>query len=559
MNKSVYQILESFIPFEKLKKSKSVIHLKPLNKPQNLQPNKSSITFTSPLLTEALQNEADFEHLKSHRKNLIEETVKLQFKYFEILEKTKQSHYNEKFLNQEQEILIKKKEKLIDDKKKKEVDLRNFNSKLLIKLGELKGKKAYEDELKSQLNERKAFYNKKNGELSEKNDEIKNKLDEKYRINEGLLEKIKKNLEEHVNFLKIHTILELKDEINKISYEERSLNNQIKEMEFSLENLIKNSLETEKSLKNDIDNKDKLIFALKDSNIQKAKTYEKEFSLLQESDNHKKNLKKGVEESIQNQKHAFLHEMKENDNQKLRLIKEQAHKKELYEGKYKKIMEIAKQKTTQISYKKLSSADVEVEEMRQSKRMLKSTFESDLNEILAKREDLRTKNNALNEQIELELLKKTRWNLKINQFIENKRQKESNFQNNNVEKMNNKALHEKFVESVKVLESKKQQILVDLEKLISGNEEIQKKFDSIGVLRIEIEVKKKEKYWFNHIMKEMSSQNENIRKKIKESKKFTEKTQKEMNSQKTQLDKYREKLANLEKIFDSLEKKMEFS
>ena len=559
MNKTVYQILESFIPFEKLKKSRSAIHLKLINNPQNLQPSRSSITFTSPLPTETLQNEPDFEHLKSHKKNLIEETVKLRFKYIENLEKTKQSHYNEKCLRLEQKKLMKNKEEFMDNKKKNEIDLRDLNSKLLIKLPELKTKKAYADEFKSQLNERKSFFNKTNVELSEKKDVYMKELDEKYNINEKLLEKLKSNLEEHVNFLKIHNLLELKTEINKLNYEERTLYNQTKEMEFSLENLTKNSQETEKNLKNDIDKKDKLFFELKDSRIQKEKAYEKEFSFLQESDNQKKNLKEGFEESIRNQKVAFIREMKENDNQKLRLFKEQAYKKELYEGKYKKLMEISKQKTKQISYKRLSTADVEVEEMRQSKRLLKSTFESDLKEILAKREDLRTKNNALNEQFQIESLKKVTLNMKINQFQQNKRQNESNFQINNVEKKKNKALHEKLVGSIKVLESKKQQILIDLEKINDGNEEIQKKFDSVGVLRIEIEEKKKEKQWFIDIKKEMSIQNENILKKIKERKKFSEKTQKELNSQKTLLDKYREKLTNLEKFFEGLEKKLEFS
>ena len=481
--------------------------------------------------------------------------MRLQFKYLENREKKKEFTGNRKFIENEKVSLTNKKQSLVKEKIKKEGILKEFQSAYLSKMPNFIKIKTIADDLNGKLNDIQDSNKLKIDNINRKLNDLKAELAKKQTENSDLVEKLKRNHESYENFLKIHNILEIKAEINKLTYEARCIIDQIKDFESSNEILSIKSQETEKNLKEEFIKKEESINSLKLCKNQKASIFSKELTVLQETHSHKIKLKANLEEVIKASKATFLKQMKDKDNEKLQLFKEQAYKKELYEEKHRKFLELAKQKNNQINFKRLSTVDIDLEQMRQSKTLMKNSFDLDLKGVLNRKEALRAENNRLNEIYQMESLKKTSWNMKINKTNDGKIEKEKSFSKNSSELLKIKTLQKKLKDNTLDLEAKKTLSQTNLQTLINNNEDTLKNMNSIGALRIEIETKKREKQWFFDIKKEITSQNETTKTKIKDLKKFIEKTRKELISQKSLLDKYREKLKNMGDIFDKLENK----
>lgn len=557
MQKTVYEILESFIPYERFKKTQSFLHLNCVaNQKIKIQSSKSSIILTSPAPKELPVNDDEtLNSYKSEKNILIKEMAKLQFSFVEYLGKDKEVISLSKKMKTEDQKLTEQKNKLISNKLTKENCLKEINSKLLLKLPEHNSKKKHCSEVEKQMIEEQAIYNKTLAEISSKINAFKKKFDEKHSSNNEMLIEYNKKLNENENLLKIHNLTDLNSQINKAKFEITLLVNQIKDIENSIEMSTIDNIKKENNLENNNVSKKQEIEALKKLHQLKIKEYGEEIDLLKESTTQKKSLKENFENSIKQQKSIFLKHLKDNDNQKLNLSKEQSYKKEFYDTKFKNMLEIAREKTTQINYKHISTKDIEVEELKQSNRMLKTKFELDLSNVLAKRETLKSENNNKNVEYQKELSKKNSLIMKLNRINQNQKMKEEKYQKDleQLEKLKN--MNENIKNTLNDLEGKKTLISNELDILMNTNKESQKIVDSIGTYNLEIEDKKREKQWFINIKKEMNSKKETSTKKIKEMKKFTEKTQKELNSQKSLLNKFGEKIILLGKQFDILETK----
>jgi len=562
MSKTVYEIIESFVPFEKLKKCQSLVHLKPSRSKKVFFLSKSSIDLNSnPLASERNnEQEKDLTNLKENKKRLLGEIAKLQFKSIELKEKEKERMRKLRNFKKEEEKLRKEEKNLTDDKRKRIAELKSLELSFTVKNPDFFMKKTQMEEIKRQLAEVSENFIKNSDEINEKTDDLKRKLLGIKTSNSEIIDKLKEDLQEQETFKKHHNIYEIKGKITKGEYELQALKKQIQDLETIKEIEEKQRKETQDKLMNEISNKNKAIEQAKTSKLMKEEEFTREILMLTENFNEKMVYLENFKEIVRKQKNGFLKSFKESDEEKLQLFKESASKKESYDNKYKKFIEFAKQKSYQIDFKRLSSVDIEVEEMRESKRLLKSTFESQMKEVLLIRDSLRIENNSLNEKYQAEMLKKTSWNMKLNRNNEEKKTKADNYEEDikKLEKLS--ALKEKLVNIVSNYEANKEKINDEFNKIKKNNDELRKYWDSISDLRVEIDEKKREKQWFSDIKKEISSQKEATLKKIKEMKKLRDKTQKELNSQKEALTKFKEKIDKLEKLFEDLERKnQEFS
>ena len=559
MDKTVYEIIESFIPFEKLKKSRSLVNLKvPNNKTKCLSVSKSSIVLTSnPLSSDRNNEETDINHLQNFRKKkeLLSEITKLQLKAMDIREKAKDKAKKEKLFKKEEEKMKNEAKELGLNSKKKEEELKCLESTFTMKMPDFHLKRTQAEVFKKQLASVQENFNKKNEEMTTKTENLKGILIKFRTTNKDLLEKLKENLQEQENFKKVNNIFEIKGKITKAESEIQILRKQIQEIETTMEYEQKQRKETQGNLDIELMNKNKATEQMKTSMKNKEIELESEIKLLTETFNEKQIFMENLKELVRKQKANFMKEFKECDDQKLRLFRETTYKKEAYDNKYRKFIEFAKQKSVQIDFQKLSTTDIEVEEMRESKRMLKNSFEIQMKDVLINRDTLRNSNSNLNEKHQAEMLKKTSWNMKLNRYIDEKKGKVESHSQNLREVTRLKGLKEKMTFLLNDLETNKNKIFNEYEKIKKNNEEMRKYWDSVSDIRTEIDEKKRERQWFNDIKKEISSQKDATIKKIKDMKKFKEKTQKELTSQKEALVKFKEKIDKLEKVFEDLERK----
>ena len=252
MDKTVYEIIESFIPFEKLKKSRSLVNLKvPNNKTKCLSVSKSSIVLTSnPLSSDRNNEETDINHLQNFRKKkeLLSEITKLQLKAMDIREKAKDKAKKQKLFKKEEEKMKNEAKELGLNSKKKVEELKCLESTFTMKMPDFHLKRTQAEVFKKQLASVQENFNKKNEEMTTKTENLKGILIKFRTTNKDLLEKLKENLQEQENFKKVNNIFEIKGKITKAESEIQILRKQIQEIETTMEYEQKQRKETQGNL-----------------------------------------------------------------------------------------------------------------------------------------------------------------------------------------------------------------------------------------------------------------------------------------------------------------------
>lgn len=559
MNSKIYEILESFKPFEKLKKSQSQNYFKPSNatlyaskSSQNLTNFPISITTKSAYPTKTAQ---EIETLKKAKQKLVDDLTLLQIKRVKTQESLKTVKNKEKTLKIEENALVCKQKRLFTAKSQKESVSKELQRRFLARVAEFKGKVSQKEALEIELTKLSEITQRNLEEISSKISKKRSLLETKQQENCSLSEKYHDNFQEIENFSRLHNVFSLKSEIAKSVYELQFLENQLEILKKDFENSSFQAEETKRNLLNEISLKTTQYNSMKTDFSSKRQALEAEFSLLTSTFLQKKLLKTTYEESLRGEKASFLKQMKQLDDEKLALFREQARKKDANEHKYNRFLDIFKQKTREISYKRVSQADVEIEEMKQSRISLKTSYESELSEKLLRKEAVRNSNNELSERLQEEKIKKSRFSAKLARLYEEKAEKETSLKQILKETRKNQALCQKLQASVQLLEKEKCTKTAELQKLLSFNEDLRKNLDSIEVLKVSIEEKKREKQWFIDIKREISAQKDASAKKVKEMRKFAEKTQKELKSQQELLEKFQKKIDNLDLLAQKLQNK----
>ena len=289
MSKTVYEIIESFVPFEKLKKCQSLVHLKPSRSKKVFFLSKSSIDLNSnPLASERNnEQEKDLTNLKENKKRLLGEIAKLQFKSIELKEKEKERMRKLRNFKKEEEKLRKEEKNLTDDKRKRIAELKSLELSFTVKNPDFFMKKTQMEEIKRQLAEVSENFIKNSDEINEKTDDLKRKLLGIKTSNSEIIDKLKEDLQEQETFKKHHNIYEIKGKITKGEYELQALKKQIQDLETIKEIEEKQRKETQDKLMNEISNKNKAIEQAKTSKLMKEEEFTREILMLTENFNEK--------------------------------------------------------------------------------------------------------------------------------------------------------------------------------------------------------------------------------------------------------------------------------